>query len=622
MKKKVSKVNGIIRRLLLLVLCIACLAGMATVQVSATSTDSKDAKATTSADATASQATSSTEKKASQARSSAEEKEGTTKSSAKGTETKVEASAEEKETDTKSSEDTKTEGKGKSSSSASTASLAANTPQTIANDNTFSVTPVLQNMDVVYFAYHSASDVTSSITFTPVTSGNTVVLNNFNSSNQAGYVLFFVKPQDNYLFVGAHGTGNNDVYSIDGDKGNISTYPGISNIVAQAKAKGYVGVLGYMRDVGVYSDMSQIITLKAESPNISVSATADKTTGVKPGDVVTFTVTVTPGQTEKGVGTVEGVTATKITINDKEVSYDDLKKDSSGNYVTTVQYTVTQADCDAGTVELAVDAKVDYSNVLGVSDGQSIGSTATISKSAQTSCQIAPKNRVVYRISYKGDGVDAMTKPDAITKKPDDVINVYKGTTVDVVTDYGTDAVYDTTNSGVWTFDGWYQGDQKVSQVTMGEDTIYLDGTWTFTRKTVALTVSKEVSGNLGDTSKSFSFTVACDGLALEDANFSLKHGESKEITLPMGATVTVTETATDGYSTSYSINDGEKTAGNSVTKTFAYDDTSAKIIFTNEKNGTIDTGFYDNNSPYLLLLTMTLGTAGLFYGYRRKKQK
>ena len=79
-------------------------------------------------------------------------------------------------------------------------------------------------------------------------------------------------------------------------------------------------------------------------------------------------------------------------------------------------------------------------------------------------------------------------------------------------------------------------------------------------KKYGALTVSKTVTGNAGDTTKAFSFTVKLDSslsgtygdMTFENgvAEFTLKHGESKTATkLPAGTHYTVTESDNDGYS-------------------------------------------------------------------------
>lgn len=492
---------------------------------------------------------------------------------------------------------------------------------------TFTVTPVLSNVDVVYFTYHTASDVTNNIDFTMVTNGTPVVIENF-SYGQPGYVLFFVKPEDNYLLTSAEGTGNNDVYDIvnNTNYGNIASYPRIDTIVAQAKALGYIGVLGYSRGAGDTNSMQHTITQKGVSPDIEVAAVSNKTSGVKPGDNLTFTVTITPGQIG-GNATVDTVTIESLQINGQNVTYSGLSKNADGTYTTTVQHTATEADCNAGSVVLNVTAQVSYNNTLGVSNNQTLDSTASITKSATTTCLIAPKNSVIYRLSYENaDNIDPSNYPDVIKTKPGNQENVYWGDSVQVNNSfYENTTVEDDVNRGTWTFNGWYHGDIKVTEVTMGEDTIYLDGKWTFTPYPNAnLTIRKTVSGNMYDANKAFAFTVTadkdmtCGETTGKTITFNLKKDEEATISVPVGATVTVSENP-DGYTYSFvSITDGvtKEHINNGISFTMPRQDVI--VVINNDKTVTVDTGVLLDTLPYVLILGVVAVGAVLMLRKRR----
>lgn len=130
------------------------------------------------------------------------------------------------------------------------------------------------------------------------------------------------------------------------------------------------------------------------------------------------------------------------------------------------------------------------------------------------------------------------------------------------------------------------------------------------------LKVSKTVAGNLGDKNKYFEFKVTLTGengktygasyavtggskddnpksiVIGQETTFMLKHGDTLSIAnLPYGVTYTVTETAADGYTTSATGDTG---------KINAAEQTAA---FTNNKNGSIDTGVTTENLPYVLLI-------------------
>lgn len=174
------------------------------------------------------------------------------------------------------------------------------------------------------------------------------------------------------------------------------------------------------------------------------------------------------------------------------------------------------------------------------------------------------------------------------------------------------------------------------------------DGTVNFYAEYVPMysqvTVSKTVTGALGDKAKEFSFTLNVTdsaGTAItggikakkssneETPNigngypFTLKDGENIIFTnVPTGATVTVTENdytgANGGYSTSYVADDGRKMQGREarLTNISAGNHT---IAFTNSKDVSPDTGITLNSMPYLLVLAGVL-VGGMAWMRRRKR--
>lgn len=140
-----------------------------------------------------------------------------------------------------------------------------------------------------------------------------------------------------------------------------------------------------------------------------------------------------------------------------------------------------------------------------------------------------------------------------------------------------------------YTFDGWYTDTTctvpYVNGTVLHTDTV-LYGRWKATHGN--LSVAKTVTGNNGDTSKAFNFTVTLGDTGINGtlgemtfadgvATFVLKHGESKTaLRLPAGITYAVTETEADkgGYTTT-SVN-----ASGSIIK-----DNTAAVSFTNTRN-------------------------------------
>ena len=157
------------------------------------------------------------------------------------------------------------------------------------------------------------------------------------------------------------------------------------------------------------------------------------------------------------------------------------------------------------------------------------------------------------------------------------------------------------TNQG-YVFDGWYTDEQCTLSYTDGtvldtDTTLY--GKWTVARGN--LSVSKTVTGNAGDTSKAFNFTVTLGNTEINGvfgemtfvggvATFVLKHGESKTATgLPSGITYSVTEAEAnrDGYTTVASKASGSIIKNDTVT-----------VAFTNTKNSNISEGPDHPNVP------------------------
>ena len=343
------------------------------------------------------------------------------------------------------------------------------------NGNTATFNPTISNADVAYFNWHSSSD-TSSISFTSVSSGGTLSISDFNSSSQAGYVVFFVKPNSNYLFTGLGADGNGDTYVVgSGQYGNIAGYPKIDAVMNAAKAAGYVAAFGYSRSANDKAPTNTAFQVKAQSPDMTITATSSKTSDVLAGDTLTFTVVMTPQLTGSGRDKVTDVEVNNVTVNGKSATCSKIIDNGDGTYTTTVEYTVTEADCSRSTVDLKVDATSTYEANLSTSLSK-ITTTASISKTATASCAIAPKSDVTYEFE---SGTSDVELPDGIYKLlPKDSKKYQKGVKVPASkTPASGDEYEDADNGGYWAFQGW-----DANTKTMTEDGITFIGTWTFTQ--------------------------------------------------------------------------------------------------------------------------------------------
>lgn len=169
-------------------------------------------------------------------------------------------------------------------------------------------------------------------------------------------------------------------------------------------------------------------------------------------------------------------------------------------------------------------------------------------------------------------------------------------------------------------------GDRDLTNLFSGTVTVRV----TNVRKIVNVTIEKKVTGNLGDHTKKFSFTVTStepmkeseitDSYTLspdeKKATFSLAHNESVTLKVPVGAYLKIEEVA-GGY---------EKTIwkpdGTILTEDYKVTDVDPqRITVTNHKNVVIDTGIVLDALPYVVLLGIVAVGAILLLRRRRRRE-
>ncbi|MCD7748601.1 MAG: Cna B-type domain-containing protein [Oscillospiraceae bacterium] len=156
----------------------------------------------------------------------------------------------------------------------------------------------------------------------------------------------------------------------------------------------------------------------------------------------------------------------------------------------------------------------------------------------------------------------------------------------------------------------------------------------TYTKAYTTITITKDVTGNMGDTSKEFDFTLTLtdytDSLSATkydssadstssptltnssttssgSYSFTLADGDYITITVPVDNAYTVTESTYSDYKTY--INDFTTTA---TTTSGTTTSNGVSIAYTNDKDVTPDTGVTLTSLPYLLILTASLSGLGL----------
>ena len=136
-----------------------------------------------------------------------------------------------------------------------------------------------------------------------------------------------------------------------------------------------------------------------------------------------------------------------------------------------------------------------------------------------------------------------------------------------------------------------------------------------FSKSVAEVKITKDVTGDLGDIQKDFSFTYSyADGT--KNGEFTLKDGESEMISnLPVGTELTLTESGASGYTVT-AVYNGEtvsvsgNTEDDSKSMTITVEKGETELIVTNTKAAVPDTGVLLDSTPYTFILI--LAAAGI----------
>lgn len=198
-----------------------------------------------------------------------------------------------------------------------------------------------------------------------------------------------------------------------------------------------------------------------------------------------------------------------------------------------------------------------------------------------------------------------------------------------------------TVDNIIYKFYGWYTDENCTQKADFENGTISADTTFyaKYVPASANLTVSKTVTGMLGDTNKAFNFTITkADGTSanITEANiettdntravwqsngkFTLKNGASITFkNLPSGEYKIVEDDYTgEKYETSYVVDSGTPENGREVSVTIG---TDAKTIdFTNRATLLPDTGVLLDTLPYIVILAVVAGGGILLMLRKRRK--
>lgn len=201
-----------------------------------------------------------------------------------------------------------------------------------------------------------------------------------------------------------------------------------------------------------------------------------------------------------------------------------------------------------------------------------------------------------------------------------------------------------TPDGTVYTFDGWYtnQDCTEGSKFDFDEDTIKEDTTFyaKYVPASANLTVSKTVTGKLGDTNKAFTFTITkADGTAanITDTNIEISEADRAKVewldngkfTLKDGASITfknlpsgeykVIEDSYTHYETSYVVDSKTPENGQEARVTIGTD--AKTLAFTNHCTLFPDTGVLLDTLPYIVILAVVAGGVALLMLRKHRKE-
>lgn len=205
-----------------------------------------------------------------------------------------------------------------------------------------------------------------------------------------------------------------------------------------------------------------------------------------------------------------------------------------------------------------------------------------------------------------------------------------------------------TPDGTVYTFDGWYtnQDCTEGSKFDFDEDTIKEDTTFyaKYVPASANLTVTKTVTGKLGDTNKAFTFTITkADGTAanITDTNIEISEADRAKVewkgngqfTLKDGASIIfknlpsgqykVVEDNYSGekYETSWQIGTDGVVHEKNSTATVTIGTTEQTVHFTNHRTLEPDLGVLLDTLPYIVILAVVAGGVALLMLRKRRKE-
>ena len=203
-----------------------------------------------------------------------------------------------------------------------------------------------------------------------------------------------------------------------------------------------------------------------------------------------------------------------------------------------------------------------------------------------------------------------------------------------------------TADGTVYTFKGWYTDENCTQKADFVNGTISADTTFyaKYVPASANLTVTKTVTGKLGDTNKAFTFTITkADGTAVNiaSANIEISDADSTKVewkdngqfTLKDRASITFKNLPSgeykiveddyigEKYETSWQIGTDGKVYEKNRTATVTIGTTEQTVHFTNHRTLEPDLGVLLDTLPYIVILAVVAGGVALLMLRKRRKE-
>lgn len=269
--------------------------------------------------------------------------------------------------------------------------------------------------------------------------------------------------------------------------------------------------------------------------------------------------------------------------------------------------------------------------LLLIHDATHINVTFMVQDAGKNTFDLVSDYGGAYTVQNEGDSIQLNTIARPDVKRDDQTEAVCPDTKI-------------TADGTVYTFKGWYTDENCTREADFVNGTISTDTTFyaKYVPASANLTISKTVTGKLGDTNKAFTFTITkADGTAANITNTNIEISEADrakvewkgngQFTLKDGASITfknlpsgqykVVEDNYSGekYETSYVVDSGTPVNGQEASVTIGTD--AKQINFTNHRTLEPDLGVLLDTLPYIVILAVVAGGVALLMLRKRRKE-